>query len=683
MKEWNEIDTKIKGYSSELLYIKEKYYMVVSIYKDPPNQNIYYSNDLINWEKANITPEQIYFEGGNYSLSSIGKIGYINGVFLGIVIYTAPHSESVYSVLPGYITSTDGINWTVKLGQLNNQTYYFNNLYTINNTFFIDAFAYGVANSDCFLATKDGKYFQEYKYGTLPNNEFIRQLCYFNNKYYMFTQKFYQCNIYSSSDLINWTILKRYNNHNFQCANVGKGRIIILINYTNDNRYISTKIISSSDGINWIENIITNNSSQIPTNIKYLNGTFMLVGPNHIYLSSNGDDWDQINFDEFIIRDALYVDNNLFLTGEDISTRMIKICKKEISRKVTYASDTALYIFNKDLNLLGVIDECISLTWHRKFYEAGEFSLVVAPYENNLNLLKTDNIIVRQNYTEAAIIDTIEFVDDGTQIEIKASGSFLSYLLHRRIIKNKINFKGSAIDGQKELLANMTELVPNFEIESTKLDSINVDFQCIYKNVYDFMVKLSKYSNIGFRIVPNVESKGFIFENFEGLDRTHNQIKNERYCFSKENGNISKPNIIKTTIGKCNFALVGGTGEDTSRQLVEVRNEKKTGLDLFESFVDAKNESDNSMTKSDYENLLKQKGQEVLQDETLTIEFTGEPTDYKNKWDLGDIVDIVLDDSRISEINRITEVEEVIENNNYSIRPTFGPALADKLNLNE
>ena len=246
-----------------------------------------------------------------------------------------------------------------------------------------------------------------------------------------------------------------------------------------------------------------------------------------------------------------------------------------------------------------------------------------------------------------------------------------------------MKFSGSVIDAQKELLANMTELAPNFEIESTKLNSENVDFQCTYKNVYDYMVKLSRYGNVGFRIVPNVETRGFIFENFIGLDRSHNQIENERYCFSKENSNINKNNIIKTTIGKCNFALVGGVGEDTNRKLVQVKNGNETGLDLFEEFVDAKSESNSNMTNSEYENILKQKGQEVLQDETITIEFTGESSDYKTKWDLGDLVDLEISDYGISEINRITEIEEVTERNNYSVRPTFGPAFADKLNLEE
>ena len=267
--------------------------------------------------------------------------------------------------------------------------------------------------------------------------------------------------------------------------------------------------------------------------------------------------------------------NNYFVVsgGKYSSTNTAIITYSKVTREVSYSdNDDALYVFNDKIELLGVIDEFISLRWRRKYYEAGEFELVVAPYAKNLELLKKGSIIIRKNYTEAAIIDTKEYDDDGHNIELSVSGRFLSYLLHRRIVKKRIVFSGDILEGEKEILNHITPLSDQFEIEPTIFDSDHVEFQCVYKNVYDHFVDLSKLSNTGFRIVPNVDQKVYRFENFKGNNRTKDQDKNERYCFSKENSNVDKTNSIDTDVNKCNFVLVGGTGEDDSRILKEVTN---------------------------------------------------------------------------------------------------------------
>ncbi|WP_010293528.1 Gp37-like protein, partial [Clostridium senegalense] len=56
-----------------------------------------------------------------------------------------------------------------------------------------------------------------------------------------------------------------------------------------------------------------------------------------------------------------------------------------------------LYILNKDLEILGILDNFISLKWVRKFYTTGEFELHCSLDNNTLNLLKKDNIIYKKN----------------------------------------------------------------------------------------------------------------------------------------------------------------------------------------------------------------------------------------------------------------------------------------------
>lgn len=117
--------------------------------------------------------------------------------------------------------------------------------------------------------------------------------------------------------------------------------------------------------------------------------------------------------------------------GTYSGSNTIPIAYAQITRDISYSDDESLYIFDRDLNFLGVIDEFISLRWRRKFFEAGEFELVVAPYENNIRLLQKDNLIMRSEYTEAAVIDTKSYSDDGKNVQLSVAGNFASYFLKR------------------------------------------------------------------------------------------------------------------------------------------------------------------------------------------------------------------------------------------------------------
>ena len=189
----------------------------------------------------------------------------------------------------------------------------------------------------------------------------------------------------------------------------------------------------------------------------------------------------------------------------------------------------------------------------------------------------------------------------------------------------------------KTLINNATKICDNFELEQTQSESKNIDFQCTYKNLYEYLVKISKYSLVGFRLVPNIENKVFIFETYEGIDRSSSQMENERYAFSDDQANIEKASLIYSSNTEYNFALVGGPGEGSSRKLKTVKKGNPTGFDLREIFVDSKNTQDNT----NIDNQLITEGENALTDETYTFDATATDVEnYKVKWDLGDIVDI-------------------------------------------
>ena len=340
--------------------------------------------------------------------------------------------------------------------------------------------------------------------------------------------------------------------------------------------------------------------------------------------------------------------------------------------------NTELHIYDRDLNFKGIIDIFISLRWRRKYFEAGEFELHLQATANNIKLFKKDNIIIREDSEEAGIINSVEIEEGENSTQLVVLGRFLSYLLYRRIVQSRINFTGTYLAGMRKLLAEMTPF-NILEIDPTIIPSETVTFQCTYKNVYNHINKLSLACGIGFKIVPDILRKKLVFGNFIGIDRTSEQKVNPFYEFSENYSNIEKANYLVDSSTLCNYVLVGGEGEGTSRFMVTIDN--TAGLhdfDIVEKFVDAKSETKGDLTNPQYTEVLREKGNEYIKAITESINYDVYVDDYKLKWNLGDIVTVKKESWGISENLRITEVEEVIEGSTQKITPTFGIPLAER-----
>lgn len=342
----------------------------------------------------------------------------------------------------------------------------------------------------------------------------------------------------------------------------------------------------------------------------------------------------------------------------------------------------SLNVYDRDLNFLGVIDSYSSLRWRRKYCEVGEFELSINPTQNNYRLLNYDNIIVRSDLTENdefGIIESWKFKDNGEKVTISVLGRFGLSLLERRIIKERIKYSGNYIGAFRILLNNMTPF-KKLDIEpSDILDNNIVDFQCTYKNVYDYHKKLSKASNIAGKIVLDLKNKRYKYVNFVGKDRTEEQKTNTRYEFSEDKSNLDETEYTYDRKTVITDALVGGAGEDENRILREVtENTSDThDFDIREVFVDAKNESNKELSTEEYNAILDNLGKEKLAGPTESFESTVHSVDYRKYWDLGDIVNIKKESWTLAKKQRITEIEEVIEKGKYNVTPVFGTPLAE------
>jgi hypothetical protein len=346
-----------------------------------------------------------------------------------------------------------------------------------------------------------------------------------------------------------------------------------------------------------------------------------------------------------------------------------------------------LYIYNPDIELQGVIDGYSSLRWRRRFFEPGEFELHCPATDENIALLQDGNIIHRLDRQEAGIIEgiSIETTDTGGD-EITVTGRMGSSMLDRRIVTPTINFSGTIEDAMRKIVSDnaiTNRPLPHLVLGDAAGYTPTATGQVTYKTVLAALEALGKAAPLGFRARLDVPGKQWVFEVYDGTDRSVTQTARPYVLFSHEFGNIDSPEYTHDSTGYANYAYVGGEGEGSARTIVEV--DQTGGEPRRELWVDARDlQQAEDQTNEDYQAQLRQRGLEKLAEVARSESFSAAAVDtgnfaYLTDWDLGDIVSFECWGIRIDQ--RMTEVEEVDEGGVFSVTPTCGNPLPETLDL--
>ncbi|MVB11186.1 Siphovirus ReqiPepy6 Gp37-like protein [Caprobacter fermentans] len=337
-----------------------------------------------------------------------------------------------------------------------------------------------------------------------------------------------------------------------------------------------------------------------------------------------------------------------------------------------------LYILDPDINLQGVIDGYSSLRWRRRFFEPGEVELHCKASPENLTLLRPENIIHRLDRKEAAIIEGVSVEGE----EITATGRMGSSMLDRRVITPTINFSGTAEAAMRKIV---TENRPpsNLALGSAAGLAPTATFQATGKNVLTTCTALARSAPLGFRCRLDVPGKRWVFEVYDGTDRSVTQHDRPYVLFSDEFRNIVNPKYEINTTGAANYAYVAGQDSGENRVIVTV--DQTGGAPLLELWVDARDlQQAEGQSLDDYKAQLTQRGVEKLAETARVENFSADAVDtanfaYLTDWELGDIVSFEKWGIRLDQ--RITEVEEVDEGGVMTITPVCGNPLPEALDL--
>lgn len=352
-----------------------------------------------------------------------------------------------------------------------------------------------------------------------------------------------------------------------------------------------------------------------------------------------------------------------------------------------------LYVCNENFERLGFIGNFSYLLWRKKYGPGSEAELHVDVTTKNIELLKKNNIIYRQDDNEAMYIYYRNFDDSNGVEQLVVKCYSLFRWTDRRFLWQQYDFDATPEMIMRQMIIDtminpidLNRKIPQVKLSPAKNFGFSVQHQMTYKEVYESIEKLCETHEIGARCI--FSGRELFYDFYEGTNRTINQKINPHIILSKNRANLlhrtyeDANNDLKTT------ALIAGAGEGSERKLANIGTSFK-GLARREIFIDAREVSDKKDVNDDqvdipleeYEQLLLTKGNEKLSEYTEFIGFeaeldvTKENTKYNEDFFLGDLITIKDDELGILMNSRVMQADEVFQEDGKSIYVTVGKSV--------
>lgn len=355
-----------------------------------------------------------------------------------------------------------------------------------------------------------------------------------------------------------------------------------------------------------------------------------------------------------------------------------------------------LYVLNNtDFSIEGLIDEYISCIWRPSYSDVGDFELYLSASTELINLLQINRYLVRfsdieveggiTTYKKVMIIKKIEITSDienGNYLII--TGKELKYLLHQRIIWSQTNLSGTAENAIRTLVnqnaiapSDNKRKLPNLVLGASAglSDSINKQVTGEYLDVA--IIDIAVAYEYGWDMF--IYNNQIVFIVYTGLDRSYDQTARPFVVFSNDFENLYNTDYQLDTELYGNCTLIGGEGEGIERTYTTI-NDSVSGLNRYEVFTDARDlssnkDSEDEIPQSQYIELLKERGREVLASLAYTEGFSGEVLSnmtfkYGVDFDLGDTV-TVINEYGISKNVKVLSAIESEDENGIKLLPQF------------
>lgn len=319
-----------------------------------------------------------------------------------------------------------------------------------------------------------------------------------------------------------------------------------------------------------------------------------------------------------------------------------------------------IWVLDKEFKSLAVIDTFESVIWTDRYDECGDFEIATFPSASALSFLQKGNYLQNENSEHVMVVEDLSIdsdSEDGDKFIV--TGTSLEKVLDRRIIWNLTTAKGKVPDIIKKLVNENAisptieeRKIPNLMYKDVDLPSYEtmeeIEVQFYGESLYETVSTLCKVESIGFKITLS-DSKELIFELYEGVNRSFDQLANPYVLFSPDFDNLVESNFVESDSSYKNVTLVAGEGQGSNRKTVVKSLDDKTysGLDRREVFSDAgdisKTVTGGTLSDSEYTKQLTQRGEETLLEYSSYQYFEGSIDSnrgysYRKDFFVGDII---------------------------------------------
>lgn len=351
-----------------------------------------------------------------------------------------------------------------------------------------------------------------------------------------------------------------------------------------------------------------------------------------------------------------------------------------------------IYILDRDMNIIDVFSTYESILWVEKAHEPGNFKATFIFTEKMNRKLQRGNLLYKTDEEQPGII-TRKFLKLNKYGEqtIVVQGYMSSRYLNQRIIWKKMIMKGTP----EQLMRKMVkEQVINPEDPERKMplielgdfhgfDMEQIEKQISYDNLQEALTSLSKTSELGYRLKLDYARKKFIFDIYQGTDRT---LGTDKPCiFTRKYGNVYTQEYSEDDSNYRNVCLVGGPGEDDERIMVAVGT--GAGLDRYEMFYNASGYSEEDVTNDELINQLKQKGIEKMASYYVAKAFENKINKSRAmNFALGDYVTCTDPEWNVTVNTQVKEIQKGLSKTEESYVVIFGdnvPTLVDMIKAKE
>lgn len=349
-------------------------------------------------------------------------------------------------------------------------------------------------------------------------------------------------------------------------------------------------------------------------------------------------------------------------------------------------------ILNSSFEKTEYCDDFISFIWTSRFYTAGDFELILdISRANSIQIgyyIGREDDLKNESFPLGVVEEVKVNMTETRQETITITGRLLPGLFSRRVISNQTQLSGAAADCISAIISENAieptntdrKLYTNITLTIPENTGEEIDVQYFGEGLLDAVSNLCESYSFGIKgeYVPATDTLAFSI--YEGTDRSFAQSENPFVVFSDLYDNLLTSEYTENYSEYATDVLVGGEGTGSSKTVIWSAEQSESGLDRFESYLDASSavSNENIITQETYEKQLDELGLlEIANKATYTSAFSGE-VDFSNvelgiDVFVGDIVTIQNSKWGMSINSRIVEIIESIDSNGvYTAIPTFG-----------